>query len=129
MANSGAGLSANLTAAQLDQDFGSDAATIVAALDRVHRRYQIYWLPSGTDATIGYEALKTSAGDASASTDYGNMATAVTLMEKLYQIMMGNGTIAVDTGNGGNGTVTIGATGSGFNFFQFLARICGDNVG
>jgi len=128
MANSGAGLTANLTAAQLDQDFGGDAATIINALDRVHRRYQVYWLPSGSDGTIGYQALKTAAGDANAATDYANMATAVTLMEKLYQVLMGNATIAVDSGNGGNGTVTVGAVGSGFNFYQFLARICGDNV-
>lgn len=56
------------------------------------------------------------------------MATAVLLMVKINQIIQGNATVAVDSGNGGNGTVTVGATGSGFNFYQFLVRICGDSV-
>jgi hypothetical protein len=128
MASTGAGLTATLNAAQLDQDFGSDAANILNALDRAHRRYLTYWQVYGSDGTFGYQALKTAAGDAQASTDYNNMATAVTLMEKLYQACQGNATIAVDGSNGGNGTVTVGANGSGFNFFTFLARIAGDNV-
>jgi hypothetical protein len=125
----GAGFYANLTAAQLDQDLGSDAATILNALDRAHRRYQTYWLPMGTDAVNGYQALKTAAGDTQAATDYGNASTAAALMEKLYQVLVGNATIAVDSQDQGNGVVTVGATGSGFNFSTFLNRVVGDQVG
>lgn len=127
----GAGFYATLTAAQLDQDLGSDAVTILNALDRAHRRYQQYWLPMGTDTTNGYQALKVAAGESSgnASTDYGNASTAAALMEKLYQILQGNATIAVDNTDSGNGVVTVGATGSGFNFSTFLNRVAGDQVG
>lgn len=124
----GAGLTVNLTAAQLDQDFGSDIATFRNALARFQQRYNTYWSPFGTDATFGYQALKTAAGDPNAATDFANMATAVALMVKLNQIVLGNATVAVDSENGGNGTVTVGPNGSGFNFDQFLVRVCGDSV-
>ena len=124
----GAGFYATLTAAQLDQDLGSDAVALLAVLDRAHRRYQQYWLPMGTDSANGYQALKTAAGDTQASTDYGNASTAAALLEKLYQIVMGNATIAVDNTDSGNGTVTVGANGSGFNFATFLYRVAGDQV-
>jgi hypothetical protein len=127
--SNGAGFFATLTVAQLDQDLGSDAATVLNALSRAHRRYQQYWLPMGTDAVNGYQALKTAAGGTQASADYGNASTAAALMEKLYQVLNGNGTIAVDGTDGGNGVVTIGATGSGFNFATFLNRVVGDQVG
>ena len=124
----GAGFFTNLTALQIDLDLGGDALAIMQALDRAHRRYQSYWLPMGTDPVNGYAALKVAAGESTqdAATDYGNASTAAALMEKLYQICQGNGTIAVDSGNAGNGTVTIGATGSGFNFATFLGRVIGD---
>lgn len=129
--SAGAGFYATLTAAQLDQDLGSDAVTVLNALDRAHRRYNQYWLPMGEDSVNGYQALKVAAGDSSnqASTDYGNASTAAALMEKLYQILWGNAYIAEDTTDSGNGTVTVGATGSGFNFATFLNRVAGDQVG
>lgn len=126
--SNGAGFFATLTAAQLDQDLGSDAVTILSALDRAHQRYQQYWLPMGTDANNGYQALKTAAGDPNAAADYGNASTAAALMEKLYQLLWGNATIAVDSTNSGNGVVTVGPTGSGFNFATFLNRVAGDQV-
>ena len=128
MASSGAGLTANLSAAQLDQDFGSDIANLRNTLARIKARYDTYWAPFGTDSAFGYQALKTAAGDANAAADAATMGTAVNLAVQLYWISKGYGTIAVDSGNGGNGTVTVGAAGSGFNFDQFLARVCGDNV-
>ena len=124
----GAGLTATLTAAQLDQDFGSDIANFLNALSRFQQRYNVYWAPFGTDATVGYHALKSAAGDPNAAADYANMATAVALMVKINQVVLGNATIAADSQNGGNGTVTVGPTGSGFNFYQFLVRVCGDSV-
>ena len=128
--NGAAGAFANLSAAQLDQDISSDAITVLSALTRAHRRYQQYWLPKGTDAVVGYAALRVAAGESSgnATTAYGDASTAAALLEKLYQVMSGNATIAVDGGDGGNGTVTVGATGSGFNFATFLNRVAGDQV-
>jgi hypothetical protein len=127
-APNGAGAFATLTSAQLDADLAGDVLTLQGVLDRAHRRYQQYWLAFGTDGVVGYQALKTAAGGSQASTDYGNASTAAALMEKIYQIVQGNATIAVDGGNGGNGTVTVGASGSGFNFTVFLNRVCGDSV-
>jgi hypothetical protein len=127
--SAGAGFYATLNAAQLDQDLGGDAVAVITALTTAHQRYQQYWAPFGTDSVNGYQALKTAAGDTQASTDYGNASTAAALMEKLYQVMAGNATIAVDGGNGGNGTVTVGASGSGFNFLTFLYRVTGDQLG
>lgn len=124
----GAGFFATLTAAQLDQDLGSDAVALLTVLERAHRRYNQYWLPFGTDSANGYQALKTAAGDTAASADYGNASTAAALLEKVYQIVQGNATISVDSENGGNGTVTVGPTGSGFGFVTFLNRVCGDAV-
>lgn len=126
----GSGYFATLTAAQLDQDAGDDFKALSAILDRIHRRYQTYWLPMGTDATFGYSALKQLTGvtQAQANADYGNVSTAYSLGEKLYQVVQGAGTIAADAGDSGNGTVTIGAAGSGFDFSTFFARVCGDQV-
>ena len=121
----GAGLTANLSAAQLDQDFGSDIANLRNTLARIFARYNTYWAPFGTDSTFGYQALKTAAGDTNASADAATMGTAVNLAVQLYWISKGYGTIAVDNADGGNGAVTIGAAGSGFNFDQFLARLRG----
>lgn len=128
-ANNGAGFFATLTAAQLDQDLGSDAVALLATLARAHRRYQQYWLAFGTDSTLGYAALKTAAGGTQAAADYANASTAASLLEKLYQVVQGNAYIANDTGNGGNGAVTVGANGSGFAFAAFLGRVAGDAVG
>lgn len=126
----GAGYFATLTAAQLDQDAGDDFRQLATILDRIHRRYQGYWLAMGTDPTFGYSALKQLTGvtTTQANTDYGNVSTAYSLGEKLYWIVQGAGTIAADGTNGGNGTVTIGALGSGFNFQVFFSRVCGDTV-
>lgn len=124
----GAGFFSTLSAAQLDQDLGSDVVTLLSVLDRMHRRWNQYWLPFGTDSVVGYQALKSAAGDTQASTDYGNASTAASLGEKLYQIVQGNAYISQDGGDGGNGTVTVGANGSGFNFATFLYRVAGDQV-
>ena len=124
----GAGYFATLNSAQLDQDLGGDADVVLSALARAHRRYQQYWLAFGTDPVVGYAALKTAAGGNQASTDYGNASTAAALLEKLYQIVYGNATIAVDAENGGNGVVTVGPNGSGFNFALFLGRVVGDSA-
>jgi hypothetical protein len=124
----GAGFFSTLTAAQLDQDLGGDVVALLSVLARAHRRYNQYWLPFGTDSAVGYQALKTAAGDSQAATDYGNASTAASLLEKIYQVVQGNAYISQDTGNGGNGTVTVGATGSGFNFATFLYRVAGDQV-
>ena len=127
--NGGAGFYSTLSAAQLDQDLGSTVVTLLGVLDQAHRRYQQYWLAKGTDTVVGYQALRTAAGDSNASGAYSDASTAAALLEKIYQIVQGNATIAVDGGNGGNGTVTVGATGSGFNFSTFLNRVAGDQVG
>jgi len=122
----GAGAYANLTAAQLDADLAGDAQAVLGALSRAHRRYIQYWLPMGQDAVQGYQALKTAAGDPAAAADYATAATAAVLMEKLYQVLQGNAYIAQDGTDSGNGTVTVGADGSGFNFAVFLHRVSGD---
>ena len=124
----GAGYFATLNSAQLDQDLGGDVSTLLSCLDRAHRRYQQYWLAFGTDSVVGYAALKTAAGGNQAATDYANASTAAALMEKLYQLVQGNVTIAVDNENGGNGVVTVGPDGSGFNFATFLGRVVADSV-
>lgn len=123
--SSGAGAYANLTAQDIDSAEADIVQRLLGVLDEGHRHYTQYWLPMGTDAVQGYQALKAAAGDTTAAADYGTASTAASLLEKLYQVAQGNAYISQDNANGGNGTVTVGANGSGFSFVTFFNRVAG----
>ena len=108
-----AGLTANLNKSQIDQDFGSDLATLKNCLNRLKERYDTWWAPNGG---TGYLALPGGATQGDADT----LGSAITEAYNIYEIFYGNGTVASD------GTVTIGS--GGHNFSTFILRVCGDSV-
>ncbi len=105
-----AGLRATVTKAQLDQDFGSDIATVRNSLNRFKERYDSYWAPYGAS---GYLAL---GGDQASSDELGS-AVAETL--HLYNILHATEIIA------SGGAIS---TGSGHDFLTAMNKVCGTSV-
>jgi hypothetical protein len=105
------GLRATVTVASLNQDFGSDIATVRNALNRFKQRYDSYWAPYGES---GYLALGGIQGDAD------ELGSAISETLALYQILHGTATVAAD------GTVTLNTTGH--DFTVLINRVCGDSV-
>ena len=106
-----AGLNATLSLAQMNQDYGSDIATIRNALARLQQRYETHWIATGP---ADYVAAGGSANDRDA------LGSAITEMINLNAVRLGTATVAAD------GTVTTGTTGH--NFDTFAARVSGDSV-
>jgi hypothetical protein len=109
-----AGLRATLTKSQIDQDFGSDLATVRNALNRLKARYDSWWAPYGG---AGYLALPGGAVQA----DADDLGTAITEAINLWNVMNGNALVA------SGGAVTVVA-GTGHNFVTALNKVCGDSV-
>ena len=102
------GLSANVTLASLNQDYGADLANLRNALNRLKTRYDTYWSAVGPTQ---YVALGGSTGDRD------TLGSAITEAVALYNVYYGLATIA-------SGTVTVGA--GGHNFDTLIKSVVGD---
>lgn len=115
-----AGLNATLNLAQMNQDYGSDIANVRNALRRLYDRYNTHWIATGPTDYV-------AAGGTTSDRD--TLGSAITETVNLYLVSIGQATVAVDSGNGGNGTVTTTVgTKSGHNFDVTMARVSGDSV-
>jgi hypothetical protein len=106
-----AGLNATLSLAQMNQDYGSDIATIRNALRRLKTRYDTHWLRTGAADYV-------AAGGTTQDRD--TLGSAITEAVNLYAVWTGTATV------GSDGTVTTGTTGH--NFDDFMGRVAGDSV-
>lgn len=109
-----AGLRATLTKSQVDQDFGSDLATIRNALNRLKARYDSYWAPYGSSNYL------TLAGGA-IQADADELNSAIGEGVSLWNILHGNATVAV------GGAITVSAD-SGHDFTTAIDKVCGTSV-